>query len=294
MAAGWAQGQIHTQGIISGNELSQSQYGIGLTGTAVGHGFSAAGLKSSASTWAYADYGVLKVSAAGSSSHPSHITAYSSASFSDQVTFDAPGLYGTYGKATFSFQFDHDLSASNSGEVQPYPATSQFSLDGGMSGPWTPRSQVVLRSTVNGLNGNTTVNDSLIVVDVNYPGGSHVAISGNKVSITSEFMWGIPSWLGLTIYVNGSVPNNPYGFSNAGSFVADASHSAYWGGIQAVTLADGSAVHDFSVVSTSGTDYRVSFAPLPSVPEPGSLTSMLAGLAVFAVVFGRKRLHSQA
>lgn len=60
---------------------------------------------------------------------------------------------------------------------------------------------------------------------------------------------------------------------NSASF--DLSQSLYWGGITQVSAA-GQNLTDYSVASTSGTDYRFSLAP---VPEPGGVALMLAGLA---------------
>jgi hypothetical protein len=59
----------------------------------------------------------------------------------------------------------------------------------------------------------------------------------------------------------------------------------FWGGIASVSLLDGTSV-DYTVTSGSGTDYRVSLAP---IPEPSTWALLLAGIGVLAVVQARSR-----
>ena len=70
------------------------------------------------------------------------------------------------------------------------------------------------------------------------------------------------------------------------TWMADAAHSLYWGGISSVTDANGNAV-DFTLASASGTNYLQSFVPVvvtAPVPEPETYALLLAGLGVLGLV----------
>jgi hypothetical protein len=74
---------------------------------------------------------------------------------------------------------------------------------------------------------------------------------------------------------------------------ADASHSAYWGGIQSV-MVDG-AETSYNVQSGSGTDYRQSFIPerAGQVPLPGTLSLSLIGLLALSLPRARRAASSK-
>ena len=57
----------------------------------------------------------------------------------------------------------------------------------------------------------------------------------------------------------------------------------YWAGFEFVRDAEGAAV-DYAVSSSSGTDYDRSFAPVASIPEPGTPTLFLGGALLLAVM----------
>jgi hypothetical protein len=63
--------------------------------------------------------------------------------------------------------------------------------------------------------------------------------------------------------------------------LVDATHSAYWAGFEAVLDGNGNAVA-YTLSTGSGTDWSQSFVP-SSVPEPGTATSWLVGLAILTV-----------
>ena len=73
----------------------------------------------------------------------------------------------------------------------------------------------------------------------------------------------------------------------------DANGTSLWGGITGVTDLDGHALADWSVQSTSGTDYTRSLIPpsVAGVPEPATWAMMIVG---FAAVGGLARRDARA
>jgi hypothetical protein len=71
--------------------------------------------------------------------------------------------------------------------------------------------------------------------------------------------------------------------------VADASHSGYWGGIQAVRFNGADVSYD--VQSDSGTDYRQSFIPTASAdaPEPSTMIGLMTGIVLMMIALRRTR-----
>ena len=57
----------------------------------------------------------------------------------------------------------------------------------------------------------------------------------------------------------------------------------YWAGFEFVRDAEGAAV-DYAVSSSSGTDYDRSFAPVASIPEPGTPALFLGGALLLAAM----------
>ncbi len=82
--------------------------------------------------------------------------------------------------------------------------------------------------------------------------------------------------------------SGPAGSLSAAGF-ADFSRSFYWGGLLAVTDADGNAVNGVTALNNVGVDYAQSFANAALVPEPGTWALMAIGLVMLALIAGRRR-----
>jgi len=77
------------------------------------------------------------------------------------------------------------------------------------------------------------------------------------------------------------------GVATSGQFVADAGHSAYWGGLK-VSDTDGQPVETYSLTADSGTDWRKSLIPSP-VPEPSAAILSILGLAILDIARRRAK-----
>ena len=71
-----------------------------------------------------------------------------------------------------------------------------------------------------------------------------------------------------------------------GEGTADFSHTAFWGGVGALTLEDGSVVTDFTVLDSNGLSWTGAMA---SVPEAGSLSMILGAAGAMAIASRRRR-----
>lgn len=93
----------------------------------------------------------------------------------------------------------------------------------------------------------------------------------------TTFFFGQPFTLGLRVIgeANAAVRLQNTDTGGTARSWLDAGQSVYWDGIAAVTTLDGTTV-DYTVSALSGTDYRMSLAP---IPEPASYALMTLGLA---------------
>jgi hypothetical protein len=203
---------------------------------------------------ATADYGVLKSFAtAPSSGHFAQARATATASFSDVFTIDAPGLSGQHGKVVIPVQFSYTNMLTGSSSF------SQISLSLELFN--TSPSSKYQRSLHYSANG-TAVSDSFDPPHVITP-------FGTSLLATVDFIFGQAVPFQLKLEARGG------GFNDE-SFTVDAEHTAYWGGFQSVTDANGKAV-SYTLGPGSQADWSKSFIP-NAVPEPQSIVIMLAGL----------------
>lgn len=237
-------------------------------------GFSSAGILAEASD------GIVKAYAA-TRSFNSTIGARTYASATAISTFSAtftdPGLAGTAGRMTVSF----DYFKTSNRSVSPYaPADEEV----------TSVSTSVFESifgarTARGLSysdhsdwisedNRGNVREDLWQETVDSTGSSTRVTPGHQ-ELTIDFVWGetIRFELGITAACT-SVETGEYeGFS---SCEVDAAHSGYWGGISSVT-SDGVAVSDYTIRTDAGFDLRTSLVP---VPEPAAWQLLALGGAL--------------
>lgn len=251
---------------------------------------SGAGAKGSFSAWARADYGTLKVFASGAASENSHAAAFASASVGDTITFNNAALDGKKGQFTVSFYADSILGGENYTPWGPFGSSANFNLDVMMGTSYLgiESSRLLVRQSlvVDDDPGWTSSSSRLWDQDVH--GITDTEVTGKFFSLTQEFVWGVPVYYQMNMWVDGFFGNYPYHpYTDVrGSFSADGGNSTYWNGITSI-ITDGIEISDYSLVSASGTDYSQSFLPVPEVPEPAAFGMLGAGLAFLVL---RQRL----
>ena len=214
------------------------------------------------SGWATSGPGYAKALAQASTHGGAYSIGFASGSYSELITLSAPGMEGQAGRLTATFLLDYSLIATAPDSI----AYLHFSGGVGRSA-----GNLVLSALHDGttqfLGGTYEINDAL--------GYRRLPEGGvSAMSITSDFIWGQAFNVDYRMLVQAQA----YG-PLAASAIVDASHSAYWGGLSAVS-AGGQMVTDYSVTSESGADYSRSFAPGQGptpVPEPTTISLMLAG-----------------
>lgn len=192
--------------------------------------------------------------------------AWSSASFVDAVAISGPA--GKSGLLTGTIFFSGALGATATGS--PNAATNagaNYNFSASFFGQNVGLGGSVLEAT----NGTSMAS--------NPQGGAFTVTALINFDATG---WAIGSvtMSAVTQAESSARPFQPYSGAPIDGATASASaafgHTLYWGGISSLTV-DGVEYSGYDLVSASGTDYRLSTAP---VPEAGTAAMMLAGMAV--------------
>lgn len=213
---------------------------------------------------ALAEHGVLKTFVSSASSGGlGYANATATATFADSLTIDAPGLSGQSGTVTMALQFDYAASLSGSSGSKLYLKFDVF------EGIETYRWQRGLLTQADGQSQSQSFD----------AGGVSVPFSKTILAnVNFTFGQGFVFQKSLLTRTAGSLDHQA---------VVDASHSAYWGGLQSVLDTNGNPVA-YRLSSSSGTDWSRSFVPSP-VPEPGTSALVMAGLAAIGALTWRMR-----
>jgi hypothetical protein len=199
------------------------------------------------------------------------------ATWIDLLTLSAPGiaagttgvLHGVLlldGSQTGSV-FDIDQGRSN---VSAFESSLVLNLDMGLSHFFVERDMSQI------WNGSLDVQEF----------GLH---PGDPFEFAAQVVFGQPNSVRIStnLAANASADNNGSAFGSA-----DFSSTVYWGGIDGLTLLDGTPVTNFTLVTTSGFDYTVGHqveGPPPGVPEPSALALLLIGGAGLVRLASRRR-----
>lgn len=231
-----------------------------------------------ASAQATAGYGVLKTYAMAASSEVDGLTGSAIASWSDSITLHNAALAGTQGTLRLNFSYTYELAASTEklgvaaqGFYTNSVSVSSLHLN---SYEASAHHQIDSYDGVNTLSGYGSIRDYA---------GTHAPADG-QFSLLVDFIWGEP--IGITQTAGIACGVGFFEGAPGASCTADSLHSSYWSGITEV-MSGGIAVADFTVSSTSGTDYSVSFVPQP-VPEPAQVWMLLGGALAGALVLRRR------
>ncbi len=232
--------------------------------------------QSEASGTAFADYGVLKVLATGSTSGPDAFAeTLSMAEFSSTFTIDVGGLTGQHGTLllTIDTTSTHDFTGLAGGTLS---TSLKVVAGGGSDGTW--RQQATFSS------------DGSVHSTSFYPGIGFVPYSPTLLA-NIDFVYGESISFIATLLASVRGESGPDGAP--ASFGVDASHSAYWGGFMSVLDSNGAPVDAYAVSSSSGIDWSRSFVPQTTspIPEPETWALLLSGLLALKSLARRRHPH---
>jgi len=189
------------------------------------------------------------------------------ARFIEDLTFASAAHAGMPGQVTVSVLFDAELQSFGAAG-----ATTSFSL-------FLGGQQRVVFGQIH--NGGFPVLSRLFVFDAF---GQRDLPYDRIATVTFDVTWGGTLKLDMNLLSEAHTftptTDDP---TTASGATSDTSHSGYWGGIVSAT-AGGVPIDDFSVLSSTGVDYRNSFAVAAPVPEPETVALLAVGLLA---VWGR-------
>jgi hypothetical protein len=205
---------------------------------------------------AEADHGVLEAAARYAASNAMGAGATAVASFTDVLTLDAAGRDGTRGRARVRWVLAQGLEADAAGgSVTPFDPTAS--------------ARVSFAAQIPG--GGGLLEAGAVASDG--PDGPSFAQTALE-PMDFGFVFGAP--FAFTAQLRADAEGDESG-------AARADGTLYWAGFEFVRDAEGGAV-DYTVASSSGTDYDRSFAPVASIPEPGTPVLFLGGVLLLAAL----------
>lgn len=195
--------------------------------------------------------------------------AYANATWSDVVSINGSGLSGT-GTANIRLlvtggSVSNDGTAGTSDCCIMGDATASLLLlnrtSAGDSTLFQFDTEAHLRSQPGASYAVTRVNGTTFLGNLN---------GFWDIDIPFTFSEGLSLFATVNVDASGLAGSN----SSANSY-ANFGNSIYWGGINSISLANGSTTTDFSAVGSNGHDWKVS-----AVPEPASFALLLTGLSL--------------
>lgn len=246
------------------------------------------GFSTSGTASASADYGILKASGNFQAFGP-HTgivvdVVKANATFEDNFIIDKVGLTGTQGVVDIPLDFSWSVTGSSTFGGTSFQASNKYSTRFFHS------------------NNNNLIIANYFAEDFDSSGslGRSASSQGSsgvfvkmpftfQPTISLNFTYGeVIKVISTLDIVMSAKDYNTTGITSLFG-IDDAGHSAYWGGFAAVRDASGTLVQGYTVQSGSGTNWALSSIPA-SVPEPGNLAMMVAGLGlVLPLVYRRNK-----
>ncbi len=249
----------------SGPGLSAASY-TSPTGSAASSGFG------------HADYGALHASAAaiinaGSAGGTTEVRGQSGALWLDQVTISSATLTGAaFARVSFSLMG----SLSSVSDLPPGGAMANASAIAlvRVNGASVFRAKGQLVSE----NGVITLNELAVEGQLN---GAFFELDPGS-SLSGSYTFDIPFTFGTSFQLFGTLNTLTQTVASTGRSASAHSNfgsSAYWGGISAVHLADGTILNGYDIGSDSGTDWGDAYiSNLSTVPAPAAIWLLGSGL----------------
>ncbi len=236
-----------------------------------------------ASGYGQSGYGAIFASASATSAilegGRTQTRAQGDAYWIDQLTYNSTTLTGAaYARASFSL-------SGGLASYSPAPGTGYGTANSTVSALVAINGSTVFSTTGQLANSTDGVGNITTTSLINRGLALNGVYQVDTVSdLTGTFWFDIPFVFGTSFTMLADVTAFAQALYAASAF-SDFAHSAYWGGISEVHLADGTVLTDYSLSSASGTDWSNAYTrsppppPPPSpAPEPGTVWLLCAGL----------------
>jgi hypothetical protein len=194
------------------------------------------------------------------------------ASWTDHVTFTAPGLAGTRGTVRVRLDLSGGLRTEVAGD-------GRGSDDSNVADTGWSAALTLGRGVGHSQQRSASCTARLGTGCVPLPGSDPL---GRWISEPIEIVFGWPTELTVQLDAGVYLQTRLSGTTRA---VSDLSHTLAWGGIAELLDAQGAPVGGWSVSSASGTDWSL---PVAVVPEPRAALLLAFGLGVLGAVLRRQ------